>query len=63
MAASKAALTEIMTPDVYDHLNGIHKILSEGCTAAIEKHRLPAYARRSAEEIDAAIAEERMSWD
>jgi prevent-host-death family protein len=29
----------------------------------IEKHRLPAYARRSAEEIEAAIAEERMSWD
>ena len=29
----------------------------------IEKHRLPAYARRSAEEIDASIAEERTSWD
>jgi prevent-host-death family protein len=29
----------------------------------IEKHRLPAYARRSAEEIDSAIAEERASWD
>jgi glutamate-1-semialdehyde 2,1-aminomutase len=43
MAASKVALTEIMTPDVYDHLNGIHKILSDGCTSVIEKHRLPAY--------------------
>jgi prevent-host-death family protein len=31
--------------------------------AWIEKHRLPAYARRSAEEIDASIAEERASWD
>jgi prevent-host-death family protein len=29
----------------------------------IEGHRLPAYARRSTEEIDAAIAEERASWD
>ncbi|MBN9066239.1 MAG: type II toxin-antitoxin system Phd/YefM family antitoxin [Rhizobiaceae bacterium] len=29
----------------------------------IERHRLPAYARRSVEEIDAAIAEERASWD
>lgn len=29
----------------------------------VEKHPLPAYARRSAEEIDAAIAEERASWD
>ncbi len=43
MAASRIALTEVMTPDVYDHLNGIHKILVDGCTAAIEKHRLPAY--------------------
>ena len=43
MAASKVALTEVMTPDVYDHLNGIYKILSDGCTAAIETHRLPAY--------------------
>lgn len=28
-----------------------------------ESHPLPPYARRSAEEIDAAIAEERDSWD
>jgi len=29
----------------------------------IENHSLPAYTRRSTEEIDAAIAEERASWD
>ena len=29
----------------------------------IRSHPLPAYARRSAEEIDAAIQEERDSWD
>lgn len=29
----------------------------------LERHPLPAYARRSAEEIDAAIREERDSWD
>jgi prevent-host-death family protein len=29
----------------------------------LERHPLPDYARRSAEEIDAAIAEERHSWD
>jgi antitoxin (DNA-binding transcriptional repressor) of toxin-antitoxin stability system len=29
----------------------------------LENHPLPAYARRSSEEIDAAIAEERRSWD
>ncbi|HJU20726.1 MAG TPA: type II toxin-antitoxin system prevent-host-death family antitoxin [Stellaceae bacterium] len=38
-----------------------------GSTQAIlcwlESHPLPAYARRSSEEIDAAIVEERRSWD
>jgi prevent-host-death family protein len=29
----------------------------------LESHSLPDYARRSAEEIDAAIEEERRSWD
>jgi prevent-host-death family protein len=29
----------------------------------IRSHPLPAYARRSAEEIDAAIEEERASWE
>jgi prevent-host-death family protein len=29
----------------------------------LERHPLPAYARRSAEEIDAAIEAERDSWD
>ncbi len=29
----------------------------------LKKRHLPPYARRSAEEIDATIAEERASWD
>jgi prevent-host-death family protein len=29
----------------------------------LKSHRLPAYARRSADEIDAAIEEERRGWD
>lgn len=29
----------------------------------LDNHPLPAYARRSAEEIDAAIRSERASWD
>ena len=29
----------------------------------LDKHPLPAYARRSAEEIDNAIRSERASWD
>jgi glutamate-1-semialdehyde 2,1-aminomutase len=43
MAATKAVLTEVMTPEAYEHLDRIHQILAEGCTAAIEEHRLPAY--------------------
>jgi glutamate-1-semialdehyde 2,1-aminomutase len=43
MAASRAALTEVLTRDAYAHLNRIHAILEEGCSAAIERHGLPAY--------------------
>jgi glutamate-1-semialdehyde 2,1-aminomutase len=43
MAAARAALTQVLTKDAYVHLNQIHGILAEGCTAAIEKHHLPAY--------------------
>jgi glutamate-1-semialdehyde 2,1-aminomutase len=43
MAASRVALTEVMTPDVYAHLNAIHTILRDGCTAAIDATGLPAY--------------------
>lgn len=43
MAAMRATLTEVLTRDAYDHLNELHRVLSEGCTEVIEKHRLPAY--------------------
>jgi glutamate-1-semialdehyde 2,1-aminomutase len=43
MAASRAALTEVLTPDAYEHLNRIHRVLEEGCTAVIERYALPAY--------------------
>jgi len=43
MAATKATLTEVLTRDVYDHFDAIHKILVDGCTSVIEKYRLPAY--------------------
>jgi glutamate-1-semialdehyde 2,1-aminomutase len=43
MVASRVTLTEVMTPDVYDHLNGIHKVLADGCTSVIERYALPAY--------------------
>ena len=43
MAATKATLTEVLTRDVYDHFNAIHKVLADGCSSVIEKYRLPAY--------------------
>jgi glutamate-1-semialdehyde 2,1-aminomutase len=43
MAASKACLTEVLTKDVYEQLNRVHKALEDGCGAAISKYGLPAY--------------------
>jgi len=43
MAASRAALTEVLTADAYEHFTAIHEVLAEGCGAAIERHGLPAY--------------------
>ena len=43
MAASKAALTEVLTPDVYPHLNAIHAYLEENLTKVIQEFRIPAY--------------------
>jgi len=43
MAASRVTLTEILTRDAYRDFDETHRILAEGCTAAIEKYRMPAY--------------------
>jgi glutamate-1-semialdehyde aminotransferase len=39
----RACLTQVLTRDVYEGLNSVHEALSDGCGAAIERHRLPAY--------------------
>jgi glutamate-1-semialdehyde 2,1-aminomutase len=43
MAASRAALTEVLTRDAYDHFDAIHTLMADGCGAAIERHGLPAH--------------------
>ena len=43
MAASRAALTEVLTRDAYDRFNEVHGALSAGCSAVIAKYGLPAY--------------------
>ncbi|MDP9329210.1 MAG: aspartate aminotransferase family protein [Actinomycetota bacterium] len=43
MAASRAALTEVLTPNVYEHFNEIDAKMKASLTEVIEKYRLPAY--------------------
>jgi glutamate-1-semialdehyde 2,1-aminomutase len=43
MAASRAALTEVLTPDAYEQFGRIDKRLKDGLTSVIEKTGLPAH--------------------
>ena len=43
MAASRATLTEILTPEAYEHFDRLGKIMSEGAQAVIEEYDLAAY--------------------
>jgi glutamate-1-semialdehyde 2,1-aminomutase len=44
MAASRANLLEVLTPDAYTHLDALNDRILKGCTGVIEKHQLPGYA-------------------
>jgi glutamate-1-semialdehyde 2,1-aminomutase len=44
MAAARANLTEVLTPDAYAHLDHLNDRILAGCTRVIEKHGLPGYA-------------------
>jgi glutamate-1-semialdehyde 2,1-aminomutase len=44
MAAARANLQEVLTPDAYTHLDGLNDRILRGCQAVIEKHNLPGYA-------------------
>jgi glutamate-1-semialdehyde 2,1-aminomutase len=44
MSAGLAALTEVLTPDAYDHLAALGTQLAEGCEKAIADHGIPAHA-------------------
>jgi glutamate-1-semialdehyde 2,1-aminomutase len=41
--AGLAALTKVLTPDAYAHLEKLGTLLAEGCRAAIEENGLPAH--------------------
>src|SRR3954468_4303646 len=44
MAAARASLTEVLTPDAYVHLDHLNDRLLAGCEAVIERYDLPGYA-------------------
>ena len=43
MAAARAGLLEVLTPDAYAHLDRINDRLVAGCQEVVERYRLPAY--------------------
>jgi glutamate-1-semialdehyde 2,1-aminomutase len=43
MAAARASLEHVLTPDAYDHLNMLNDVLMSGCDAVLEKNDLPGY--------------------
>jgi glutamate-1-semialdehyde 2,1-aminomutase len=43
MAAARASLDEVLTPEAYGHLEMLEDRLLQGCTDVIEKHGLPGY--------------------
>ena len=44
MAAARASLLEVLTPEAYTHLDELGEHIVSGCEAVIERHNLPGYA-------------------
>src|SRR3984893_4648430 len=44
MAAARASLTEVLTPDAYRHLDALNDRILAGCEDVIGRYRLPGYA-------------------
>src|SRR3954471_5033317 len=44
MAAARASLTEVMTPEAYLHLDHLNDRIVSGCQAVVERYNLPGYA-------------------
>src|ERR671930_882617 len=43
MAAARASLTEVLTPDAYEHLDALEERLLRRCQDVIDEHGLPGY--------------------
>jgi glutamate-1-semialdehyde 2,1-aminomutase len=44
MAAARANLLDVLTPDAYAHLDELNDYLLKGCNRVLEEHNLPGYA-------------------
>jgi len=44
MAAARASLEEVLTPDAYVHLDGLEDRILRGCQDVIERYALPGYS-------------------
>ena len=44
MAAARASLTEVLTPDAYEHLDALNERMLAGCSGVIERYGLSGYA-------------------
>jgi glutamate-1-semialdehyde 2,1-aminomutase len=44
MAAARANLTEVLTPQAYERLDALNDRILKGCSGVIERHGLPGYA-------------------
>ncbi|HEX5224954.1 MAG TPA: aspartate aminotransferase family protein [Solirubrobacteraceae bacterium] len=44
MAAARASLLEVLTPDAYVHLDALNDRIVSGCQAVVERYGLPGYA-------------------
>jgi glutamate-1-semialdehyde 2,1-aminomutase len=43
MAASRATLTEVLVPEVYEHFNRIDKVMQDGLASVVESYGLPCH--------------------
>jgi glutamate-1-semialdehyde 2,1-aminomutase len=44
MAAARANLTEVLTPEAYAHLDALNERIVGGCQRVVDEYRLPGYA-------------------
>jgi glutamate-1-semialdehyde 2,1-aminomutase len=44
MAAARANLLEVLTPDAYERLDALNERILRGCTGVVERYNLPGYA-------------------